>query len=98
MSKEQEVLAELKPIADVLNVKLEYVIDDENKREYLVCNDTKICTNNTSVYGIRQEFFGYVFLLEWHKRSLGTFNRQLRNFIRQYWYNDEFEQPYARRN
>ena len=97
MSKVQEVLAEIGPIAKVLKIGLAYIIDEENHREYLVCNDTRICCNGNSISGIRQEFFGYVFLLEWHKRYLGSFDKQARNYIRQYWYNDKFEQPYSRR-
>lgn len=92
MSKTEQVLKELKPIADLLDIDIDYVIDD--KREYLVCNGQKICTNGTSIYGIRQEFFGYVFLREWRQRSLGAFDRQTRNYIKQYWYDDEFRQPW----
>lgn len=40
MDKRYEVLEELKPIADILEIELDYVIED--KREYLVCDDTKI--------------------------------------------------------
>lgn len=92
MTKKDEVLKELGEIAKALNISIDYVIDD--KREYLVCDDTKICTNATSVYGIRQEFFGYVFLREWHKRSLGSFDKQTRRHIKQYWYDDNFNQPF----
>lgn len=94
MTKKEEVLQELGDIAKALNIEIDYVIDPQHRREYLVCNNTKICTNGTSVYGIRQEFFGYVFLTEWRKRSLGTFDTQARNYIKQYWYDDDFNQPY----
>lgn len=91
MSKREEVLKELGDIAKVLNIKIDYIKDD--KREYLVCDDTKICTLGTNICGIRQEFFGYVFLLEWRHRSVSHFEKQTRNFIRQYWYDDNFNQP-----
>lgn len=94
MNKRDEVLRELGDIAKILNIELDYVIDD--KREYLVCNSAKICTNCTSIYGIRQEFFGYVFLQEWRKRPIGAFDIQTRNAIRQYWYDDNFKQPYLK--
>lgn len=90
--KKLDVLNELLPIAKLLNIDIDYVID--SKREYLVCDDTKICTNCTSIHGIKQEFFGYVFLHEWKNRSLGAFDRQTRNHIKQYWFDKDFKQPY----
>lgn len=96
MFKELEVIHELADIAAVLDIKIDYVIDKENNREYLVCDDTKICTNGTSISGIREEFFGYVFLKEWRNRYLGSFDKQTRNYIRQYWYDDNFKQPYLK--
>lgn len=92
MNKKEEVLKELGDIAKSLNIKLDYVLDD--KREYLVCDDTKICTCYTSIQGIRQEFFGYVFLCEWKHRGLGAFDKQTRKHIKQYWYDDNFNQPF----
>ena len=94
VSKKEEVIKELGPIAKVLNIDIDYVID--SKREYLVCNDTKICTTATSIYGIREEFFGYVFLKEWKHRSLGAFENQTKRYIKQYWYDNNFNQPYYR--
>lgn len=96
MNKELEVINELNSIATLLDIELDYVIDKENKREYLVCNNTKICTNGTSIRGIREEFFGYVFLKEWRNRYLGSFDKQTRNYIKQYWYDDDFKQPYLK--
>lgn len=96
MFKELEVIHELASIAAVLDIKIDYVVDKENNREYLVCDDTKICTNGTSINGIREEFFGYVFLKEWRNRYLGSFDKQTRNYIRQYWYDDNFKQTYLK--
>ena len=90
--KREQVLEELEPIAKPLGIKIDYVIEEH--REYLVCDNQKICTNCTSLYGIRQEFFGYVFMKEWQDRSLGYFDKQTRNYIKQYWYDDNFKQPY----
>lgn len=94
MTKKEEVLKELGPIAKVLNIEIDYV--EEEKREYLVCNNQKICTSATSIYGIREEFFGYVFLREWCHRGLGPFENQTKRYIKQYWYDDNFNQPYYR--
>lgn len=90
--KKKKVLEELEPIANPLGIKIDYVKDDV--REYLVCDNQKICVCETSIYGIRQEFFGYVFLKEWYDRSLGAFDKQTRNHIKQYWYDGNFKQPY----
>lgn len=92
--KREMVLKELNPIASVLGIKLDYVV--EENREYLCCNGQRICCNCTSICGIRQEFFGYVFLREWHDRYMGAFDTQTRNYIKQYWYDDNFNQPYLR--
>lgn len=97
MNKELEVINELNSIATLLGIEIDYVIDKENHREYLICNDTKICTNCTSVEGIRQEFFGYVFLKEWKHRCVSPFDKQTRNYIKQYWYDENFNQPYLKK-
>lgn len=94
MNKREQVLNELGDIAKLLNIEIDYVIDKE--REYLVCDDAKICTCHTSISGIREEFFGYVFLQEWRHRSLGGFDKQTRRYIKQYWYDDNFNQPFYR--
>lgn len=96
MNKELEVIHELNSIAALLGIELDYIIDKENNREYLVCDDTKICTNDTSIRGIREEFFGYVFLQEWKNRYLGAFDKQTRNYIKRYWYDNDFKQPYLK--
>ena len=82
MNKRNEVLNELGDIAKTLDIKIDYI--EEDKREYLVCDNTKICTNGTSIHGIREEFFGYVFLQEWRNRWLGSFDKQTRNYIKKY--------------
>ena len=92
--KKTQVLKELEPISKLLNIKLDYII--EEKREYLLCNGQAICCNSTSIHGIRQEFFGYVFLREWRDRHLGAFDKQTRNYIKKYWYDDNFKQPYLK--
>lgn len=93
MTKKEEVLKVLGPIAKLLNIEIDYV---EGEKEYLVCDNQKICTKATSIYGIREEFFGYVFLCEWRHRGLGPFGNQTKRYIKQYWYDDNFNQPYYR--
>ena len=92
-SKRQEVLEKLKPIADAIGIKLDYVLDWENNREYLACNDQNICTNSTSVYGIEKEFWGYVFILK-YTDEFGKIATRTKNVIRKYWYDKDFKQPY----
>ena len=92
MDKRNEVLKELGEIAKLLNIDIDYVIDKDHNREYLKCNNVKICTSGTSISGIREEFFGYVFLKEWRNRSISPFENQTRNHIKQYWFDDNFNQ------
>ena len=81
MDKRNEVLKELGEIAKLLNIDIDYVIDKDHNREYLKCNNVKI-----------EEFFGYVFLKEWRNRSISPFENQTRNHIKQYWFDDNFNQ------
>lgn len=105
MTKKERVMQELGDIAKALNIKLDYIEEDyfskkyneESHREYILCDNQAICVNDTNIYGIRQEFMGYVFLREWRERSLGTFDKQCRNHIKQYWYDKDFNQPYLKR-
>lgn len=93
MNKRDEVLKELKPIADILGIQIDYHEKDENnKHEYLVCNNQKICTSATSIYGIREEFFGYVTTRELKHRL----NDKTLKHIKQYWFDDNFNQPFFR--
>lgn len=93
-NKREQVFKELGEIAKLLNIELDYVV--EENREYLVCDDTRICTSCSNIHAIREEFFGYVFLMEWRHRQISPFEKQTRNYIRQYWYDDDFKQPYMR--
>lgn len=77
LSKRDKVMMNLADIAKALNIDIDYV--EEEEREYLICDGQKIGTIGTSVSGIRQEFFGYVFLKEWKYRWLGAFDKQVRN-------------------
>ena len=83
MDKRNEVLKELGEIAKLLNIDIDYVIDKDHNREYLKCNNVKICTSGTSISGIREE---------WRNRSISPFENQTRNHIKQYWFDDNFNQ------
>lgn len=105
MTRKEQVMQELGEIAKALNIELDYIEEDyfskkynqELHREYIVCDKQAICVNDTSIQGIRQEFMGYVFLREWRERSLGGFDKQTRNHIKQYWYDEDFNQPYLKK-
>lgn len=90
----QEIIENLKPIVDAFHVDFDYVYDA--KRQYIVCNNQKICVSDTSIEGIRAELVGYIFLMVWRKRYLGAFDKQTRNYIKQYWYDDNFNQPFLK--
>ena len=83
LSKRDKVIMELKDIANALNIDIDYV--EEEKREYLICDGQKIATTCTSVSGIRQEFFGYVFLKEWKNKCDSDFYKKFIGYIKLYW-------------
>lgn len=90
-NKRDKVLNELSGLADALGINIDYVIDKENRREYLVCDDTKISTYCNSIDAIREELIGYAFLWEWRNRFLED---SVIYIIKKYWYDDDFNQPY----
>ncbi|AMC94239.1 hypothetical protein AOC36_09660 [Erysipelothrix larvae] len=94
--KRNEVIERLKPIGDQIGIKVDYVIDFENNREYLTCNGQNICTNSTSLYGIENEFWGYVFLNKYERYH--SFRKHQENVIKRYWYDDNFNQPWCKWN
>lgn len=93
MEKKIKVINRLGKMADSMDVKIDYII--EKDREYLVCDKTKICTSHTTTDEIEQEFIGYVFLKK-YKRYLGVFSTQTKNQIKQYWFDENFNQPWIK--
>ena len=83
LSKHDKVMMELADIANVLKIVIDYV--EEEGIEYLVCDGQKIVTTGASLSGIRQEFFGYVFLKEWKYKLDADYYKKFINYIKLPW-------------
>jgi hypothetical protein len=84
--KRLEVLKEIKPICDAFGIKdYEYEVSDKGQREILLIEGTKIGCSCNSVYAVKQELIGWIFLAMWRQRSLGAFENQTKKIIKQYW-------------
>ena len=84
--KRKQVLKIIKPICEVFEIKdYDYLITDTNA-EYLELEGQKIgCTCN-SMGAILMELVGYIFVNTYAvNRSLGAFEKQTLNVIKQYW-------------
>lgn len=92
MNKRLEVLKKLKPVADLIGIEIDYH-DYDGQREYLICDNQRICTNDTSLYGIENEFWGYVFLKKYKREH--HFKKHQENVIKRYWYDKNFNQPWG---
>ena len=83
LSRHDRVMMELKDIARVLNIDIDYI--EEDGIEYLICDGQKIYTTYLSIPGIRQEFFGYVFIKEWKYKCYFDFYKKFIDYIKLYW-------------
>ena len=85
--KRIEVLKEIKPICDVFNIKdYDYEINESGQREILRIYDVKIGCSCNSISAVKNELIGFIFLRTWGRdRSMGAFDKQSRNVIKQYW-------------
>lgn len=92
--KRIEVLSKLSPIANLIDVDLDYVLDTERRIEYLVCDGQKICTTNNSFSGIEEEFWGYVHIKKYSRQH--RFSKHNENVIKRYWFDNDFNQPWIK--
>lgn len=90
ITKKQKVLMTLAPYLELFGIEGDYIITETGGEllEYLVLNGQKIgCTCN-SVEAIFDEFIAYLFVkIYCRNRSLGAFEKQTLNRIKQYWRN-----------
>lgn len=84
-SKRDEVLRLIKPMCEGFNIKeYDYIIEEDN-REVLKLNDTRIgCTSN-SLSAIVEEVVGYIFINLYCKERWWHFKPQTINAIKKYW-------------
>lgn len=88
ITKRQKVLMTLAPYFELFGIEGDYLITETGYgwEEYLVLNGQKIgCTCN-SAEATFDEFIAYLFVkIYCRNRSLGAFEKQTLNRIKQYW-------------
>lgn len=86
ITKRHKVLMTLAPYLELFGIEGDYQINSETNDEYLVLNGQKIACSCNSVEAIFDEFIAYVFVkIYCRNRSLGAFEKQTLNRIKQYW-------------
>lgn len=84
--KRLEVLEAIKPICEAFNIKdYDYLIKSAGQREILRIGAVNIGCSGNSISAVIQELVGYIFIMVWRGRGLGTFDTQTKNVIRRYW-------------
>ena len=88
IEKRIEVLEKIKPICEAFGINdCDYEIDDYG-REALWINDIRIACSCNSISAVVDELIGYIFINTFCKnRSLGAFEKQVKNRIKEYWIN-----------
>lgn len=83
-NKRIDVLNLIKPICENFSIKVDYIIEDDN-REILKLDDTRIgCTSN-SMRAILEELIGYIFIKIYCKNRWWTHKPQTMKAIKKYW-------------
>lgn len=86
IGKRESILQEIAPICEAFRIDdYDYEINTETGREELRIRNTRIGCCLNSNFAVVQELVGYLFMSYWRERSLGAFDRQTRNYIKQYW-------------
>ncbi len=86
IDKRERILIAITPICEVFGiVDYDYLIDATGK-ERLKLNDTYIGCSGNSVSAVIDELIGYIIITRYcRNRSLGTFDKQTKNYIKRYW-------------
>lgn len=83
IKKRLEVLEAIKPICDAFNIK-DYDYEIKDNHEILRIYNTKIGCDSNSIYAIKKELVGYLFIC-YYKESCLPFKAQVFNRIKCYW-------------
>jgi hypothetical protein len=85
--KRLEVLEAIKPICDAFDIRdYDYIVSRTGQTEILRVYDTKIGCSANSIFAVKHELIGLIFIKEWCRyRSLGAFSTQTKNVIKRYW-------------
>lgn len=89
--KRLEVLEAIKPICECFGIDdYDYIVKEKGQTETLRIYDTYIGCSCNSIMAVKHELIGFIFIRTYCRyRSLGAFDIQTKNHIRQYWLNDE---------
>lgn len=88
--KRIEVLKEIKPICEAFGISdYDYIVKDERQTETLRIESTKIGCSCNSIYAVKQELTGYLFVCYFRERCLGHFKTHVFNEIKRYWIGDK---------
>lgn len=90
--KRLKILETIKPICDAFQIDdYDYLIrDDFQQTETLRIYDTYIGCSYNSIEAVVDELIGYIIINRYcRNRSLGAFNIQTKNHIKQYWLSKE---------
>lgn len=84
--KRLEVLDAIKPICEAYGIDdYDYEVSNVGQKETLRIYSTRIGCSFNSVFAVKQELTGYIFISMWKGRSLGAFSTQTKNKIKTYW-------------
>lgn len=88
--KRLKVLEAIKPICEVFGIKdYDYEVSETGQSEALRIGKIRIGCSCNSESATIEELVGYIFITTWRNRSIGAFNKQSKNVIKQYWYTEE---------
>lgn len=92
IEKAKQIHAELKPICDAFKITnwsydiTESLYNKAGVREELVIEGQRISCTSNSVSAVLDELIGYIFITRYcRNRSLGAFEKQVKNQIKTYW-------------
>ena len=84
--KRLEVLEAIKPICEAYGIDdYDYEINSQGRRETLRIGNRRIGCSCNSIFAVKQELTGYIFISMWKNRSLGAFSPQTKKVIKRYW-------------
>ncbi|GEM04116.1 hypothetical protein HMI01_11040 [Halolactibacillus miurensis] len=81
--KRLEVLEAIKPICEAYGIDdYDYEINPQGQREILRIGNTRIGCSYNSIFAVKQELTGYIFISMWKGRSLGAFSPQTKKSLK----------------
>ena len=88
--KRAEVLKKIKPICEAFGIEdYDYIVSDKGQTETLRIGTTKIGCSCNSIFAVKQELVGYLFICYFRERPLGHFKTHVFNEIKRYWIGDK---------